>query len=298
MDFLMRKAGFEKSEAEFFLKLYTLLSSEDKQLLENLRNRYMNENVQGDVDEIMAELSALADKYGYNNKSFYMLLLTYSLPFLKEKYDRAGYGEDMYFEISKDLKYKLDECKTVHGVLGVMLLYWHKNIFSLKIFSLGRFQYHEDPFFADSYTYGDFTVKGGDSVCRFHIPSSGPMTREMRMDSYKRAFEFFGKKKGEYLVITCNSWLLDPQLENVYPKDSNLYDFLQDFDLIERVEPTQVFSNCWRVFGVDYKGSTQNLRSDTSLQKNFIKWLDEGNSVGGGKGVIIFDGEKIVNKQK
>ena len=227
-----------------------------------------------------------------------MLLLAYSLPYLKEKYKQMDYGEDMYFEISKDLKYKLDECKTVYGILGVALLYWHKNIFTCKIFSLGRFQYHEDPFFADTYTFGDITVKSGDTVCRFHIPSSGPMTREMRMASYKRAFDFFGKKKGEYLVITCNSWLLDPLLENVYPKNSNLYDFLKDFDLIERVEPTQVFSNCWRVFGVDYKGSTENLRSETSLQKNFIKWLDEGNSVGNGKGVIIFDGEKIVNNNR
>lgn len=295
MEFLMKQAGFDKAEVDFFSNLYISLMPETKELLNRARALYMSEECDSECGSVLNMLNMICIKYNLDIKTVTMLFLVSSLESLKEKYAEKGYNEKMYFDIIKDLKYKLDECKTVFGVLGAMSLNWYQGIFCGHIVSLGRFQYHHDDFFAQSYTWKNITVKAGDPVCRFHIPSSGPMTREMRIDSYKRAFEFFGKKPGEYLVITCNSWLLDPNLANVYPEGSNLLDFMSDFDIIERIEPTETFSNCWRIFGTYYKGTTKNLPSKTSLQKNFIKWLDEGNSVGGGKGVIIFDGEKIVN---
>lgn len=297
MEYLMKKAGFDKAEADFFSNLYTSLQPEDKVFLEEVRALFMGDECSSECGEITSRLSYISLKYNRDIKTVYMLFLVSCLGALKERYTQKGLSEEMYYDIIKDLKYKLDECKTVFGILGVMNLSWYRNIFNCSIVALGRFQYHPDPFFAESYTFGDFTVKAGDPVCRFHIPSSGPMTKEMRIDSYKKAFEFFGKKKGEYLVITCTSWLLDPNLAKVYPEGSNLLDFMRDFDLIEEMPANQPFSNCWRVFGTYYTGTTKNLPAKTTLQKNFIKWLDGGNSVGCGKGVIIFDGEKIVNIQ-
>lgn len=296
MKSLMQSAGFDKIETEFFCNLYTILSVEDKLLMQKLQTEFLDSSDTEVCASIKHELKKLADKYGKDEKAFCMLLAVISLDILRQKYITCGLGEQMYYDISKDFKYKLDECKKVHGLYGTMSFVWAHKIFNMEILSLGRFQYQKDVFFDKPYTYGDITVNPGDEVVRFHIPSSGSMPKESRIDSYKRAFEFYGKKKGEYLVITCVSWLLYPALSDVYPQGSNLLDFMNDFDIVGSVEPSQPFSNAWRVFGVPYDGGdTSLLPVNTTLQKNFAAWLAEGNHVGSGKGVIIFDGEKIVN---
>lgn len=70
---------------------------------------------------------------------------------------------------------------------------------------------------------------------------------------------------------------------------------MDDFDIIGRKD-VQGFSDSWRVFGRDYSGSTEGFPRATSLQRGFADWLDAGHKTGTGYGVIVFDGERIVNK--
>jgi len=139
-------------------------------------------------------------------------------------------------------------------------------------------------------------LKKGDTVFAFHIPSSGSMTREMRYDSYKKAFNFFMKHNEKYIPIVCESWLIYPNNSEFFPKDSNLYDFMNDFDILYGYENENAFPDSWRIFNMDFEGDTSVLPKETRLQANIAKYLDSGKKIGNGYGIILFDGEKIINK--
>lgn len=51
----------------------------------------------------------------------------------------------------------------------------------------------------------------------------------------------------------------------------------------------------WRIFHCKPTTDLQNLPKDTSLRRNFITYLQQGNPMGVGLGVLLFDGEKIIN---
>ena len=78
-----------------------------------------------------------------------------------------------------------------------------------------------------------------------------------------------------------------------------MHDFMEDFDIISNTrEENDVFSASWSIFGCDYNEDMSKLPSDTSLQRNFIRYLKKEKNTGWGTGVILFDGEKIVNNKR
>jgi hypothetical protein len=72
----------------------------------------------------------------------------------------------------------------------------------------------------------------GDFALNVHIPDFlGPITPAACDRSLARAREFFARHFPEetYRVATCHSWLLDPQLAEYLPKDSNIVRFQDRF---------------------------------------------------------------------
>ena len=294
------KIGFDKAEAQFFSRLYLKLDELDKKLLADLGIELSSDKGYETSGEIQERLKPLSEKYSVDSKTIDLLFFISNFELMKEKYLSQGVSEEVFFDTLKDFKYKLDECKKMNGVLGIRPFSWYYHFMNGKMFALGRLQFHERKFFDNTYyKWNDITITPDDTIVNIHIPSSGPFTRELRMDSYKKAFEFFGKNKGEYIVITCASWLIYPDYKEVFPVGSNMYDFIDDFDIV-KVDKVQenTFPNAWQVFGMEYNGDTSKFPTDTTVQRNFIKFLNEGKTAGIGTGVIIFDGEKIVNHKR
>ena len=94
------------------------------------------------------------------------------------------------------------------------------------------------------------------------------------------------------MAIICNSWLLYPPHYEVYPENSNLRKFADLFDITVSWE-SENNPEAWRVFNT-VSSDYENLPEDTTLQRRFKKYLIEGNKMGNGFGVILFDGEKII----
>ncbi len=96
-----------------------------------------------------------------------------------------------------------------------------------------------------------------------------------KLDRLKTSFMAPVKKHEEFLSPT-----------------SNILDFPQDFDIFasyaERPVPPR------RIFG---KHCT-HLPRDTSLRRAYADWLLTGHTCGFGHGMILFDGEKIVNNAR
>ncbi len=128
-----------------------------------------------------------------------------------------------------------------------------------------------------------------------HIPSSGePFNREARMDSYRQAYAFFKEELGGGpLFCVCHSWLLYPEYKKILKPGSNIVDFQSDFDIIKA--DAEEFGDAWRVFGPQYTLPAADLPEDTSMRRAFKQHLLSGGTTGEGLGILIFDGEKIVN---
>ena len=53
------------------------------------------------------------------------------------------------------------------------------------------------------------------------------------------------------MAIVCSSWLLDPDIREAFPENSNIKKFGDCFDIIMKRED-DTFKDAWRIFSNDY----------------------------------------------
>ena len=238
-------------------------------------------------------LDKIAEKAEIPNYTVHMIFLLLAARPLRYVYRQQGIAEEIYYDTLSDLACKLMECKKVHNVWGTFVGWWYPDMFRCKIIKLGRMEYERIGFPYDDYKG---ILKKGDVVYNCHIPSSGPVTRESVIESLKCAYEFFKDElRDGILPVYCSSWMIYPKHKEIYGENSNLRKFYELFDIIDAVE-NQSNHNFWRIFNVDYSPETlDSAPEDTSLQRGFKAYIKQGNCMGTGKGVLLFDGEKIIN---
>ena len=236
---------------------------------------------------ILSEISAACDITRYTVD---MIFVIYCFDRAKERFDAKDIPEDIFLATMSDLTEKVGECKRVYGIWGTFVVWWYPEFLRAERFTLGRLQFEEQPFAHDSYK--DVLTRG-DTVYNFHVPACGPLTEESVIDGFKRAYEFFGVKG--IMPIYFSSWLIYPPHAKLFSKGSNLERFYELFDIID----TKEYANnkeMWRVFSIPFTPDIDYsaLPENTSLQKGFKRFLMDGGIMGDGKGVILFDGEKII----
>ncbi len=302
----LEKIGFEKEDAskiiELNLKYHKRTEPLVKEYVSVMTGGFMkpySQSERAETDErtdrfIKAVQSELSELDEYTSR---LLGWVNCIPYLKDRYDKYGVSEEIFFESMKDFSYKLKECKTIHNSIG-LFVDWFFLFFDMKIFSLGRLQFHVNSFLCDEYKKCGIELKKGDTVYFCHIPSSGKLTRELCMDSFQRAYEFFKQQlKGDIIPIVSNTWLLyQPYIEKVYSDGSNLKNFAEMFDVIDVKSSGNDFPDGWRIFGKLYNGNVDEMPADNTLRKNFINYIKNGGDFGTGYGVILYDGvtRKIV----
>ncbi|WP_459800169.1 acyltransferase domain-containing protein [Herbidospora sp. RD11066] len=131
------------------------------------------------------------------------------------------------------------------------------------IYELGRLQFH----------------RGGTSL-DLHIPESGPMTPAAIDASLNRARAFFPRHfPGEtYTAFACGSWLLDPQLREYLPEDSNIVRFQSRFELDPYEEPEGIDADV-EMLRFGFRSLTtplDRLPRGTVLQRAIIDHLQSG----------------------
>lgn len=246
------------------------------------------------------EVKDLIDPYAKeletSEYTLHFIFLINCTDILLEKFKNQGIDEEIFWDTIKDFRYKLMECHEVKGIWGTFVAEWMSGYMNMTRFALGRFQYEEVIYTGDTYKKNGIELNQGDKVYSFHIPSSGkPFDKPTRIASYQRAYEFFGfKEKGERIILVCNSWLLHKNLINILPQSSRVLDFAHDFDIVSSKD-TERFEDAWRVFGKHYEKPLEQLPRDTSLRKVIAEYLLAGGKLGNGYGIIVFDGNKIIN---
>ncbi|MFJ5596656.1 acyltransferase domain-containing protein [Micromonospora parva] len=83
------------------------------------------------------------------------------------------------------------------------------------------------------YELGRLQYQRGDGALGLHVPESGLLTPQAVTASLEEARAFFPRHFPDerYTVFSCGSWLLDPQLREYLPEDSNILRFQRRFEL-------------------------------------------------------------------
>jgi hypothetical protein len=245
------------------------------------------------TEQLTERVEAAAEKLGIHMYTFCFYFLFKAAKRLHGCYIEKGIGEDVFFNTMNDLKYKLAECHAVHGIWGTFVFGWFREFYLMTRFALGRLQYDIYNYFWEPYEKHGISVQKGDVVYNCHIPSAGPLTKELCQDSYQKAYDFFGRHP---LVIICDSWILYPPQRDFLPPGSRILDFMDDFDIINSHDHAEGFPDAWRVFGKDHVLPPEQWPVETGLQRAYAERIKQGKPVGTGQGVIVFDGEKIINR--
>lgn len=89
------------------------------------------------------------------------------------------------------------------------------------------------------YELGRLQYQRGEGTLGIHIPEAGPLTPEAVSASLDAARAFFPRHFPDehYTTFSCGSWLLDPQLAEYLPEDSNIVRFQRRFELEPYEEP-------------------------------------------------------------
>ena len=244
------------------------------------------------------KVKALAELIGESTYTINLVLLLNCTKPLLAEYKKQGIDEEIYWTSIKDLKVKMIECKENFDIWGTFVEGWFMGFFEMRRFGLGRFQYDLSDFGEEFYDGHGIHIKDSEFCLGMHIPSHmGPLTYDVRLDSYKRAFEFFKDRfDGKHIIICCNSWLLYPDNLNILPEKSNAADFILDFEPLD-IKRTYDFGDCWRLFGQNKSClKPEELQRDTTMQRAFAEWFDQGKKAGSAYSMIIFDGEKILTR--
>jgi hypothetical protein len=254
----------------------------------------MNNNIS--LDETLATISTFSKELDISEYTLHFVFLMNCTDILFLNYKREHIDEQIFWDTMDDFRCKLLECYEVMGVWGTFVAGWYADFLNMKRFALGRFQYEEISFESNTYMKNGIVLNKGDKVYNFHIPSSGKgLDKSVRIASYRKAYDFFGfKEKDGILILVCNSWLLHKELQNILPKTSNILDFIHDFDIVSSTD-TENFDDSWRVFGKHHKMPLEQLPIDTSLRKAVVEHLLSEGKMGTGFGIIVFDGNKIIN---
>ncbi|WP_160161630.1 acyltransferase domain-containing protein [Embleya hyalina] len=161
-----------------------------------------------------------------------------------------------------------------HGSGGLSARHWPGYHFRGELYQLGRFQFQRSTMrdrAAASATALGLDHGPEDPALELHIPDFlGPMSPATCDESLDLARAFFPRHyPGEhYAVAVCGSWLLDPQLRDYLPPESNIIRFQRRFHLYH--DPTgplpEDTAPIGFVFG-DPGLPVASLPRDTSLQR-------------------------------
>lgn len=296
LQLFMDKTDFpQEAKSSLLEDADTLTSAEQEEALDGAVE-FFYEN---DFDIKLTEplINEMAESSGLSPYTVWLLMLIEASQNAREAYRQGGTPDELFWATFADLRYKAIECKENYNVWGTFVAFWYPIFYSRSIVKLGRLEFENSKYaFNEEYTKNGYTLKKGDNVKSIHIPSSGePFDKKARLESYRVAYEYFKDElNGGPLFCVCHSWLLYPEYGKILDEKSNIVSFQKDFDIVDFEAGD--FEDAWRLYGAEHNRPTAELPERTSMQRAFKKHLLAGGTTGEGKGVIIFDGEKIVNR--
>ena len=165
-------------------------------------------------------LADLRDEPGRPMGLLPLLALVASADAVRRFHAARGVPPEVSASGLRDLGQQVSVHRRTYGAFGLHTQGWLVCVWSGAYFWLGRLAFN-------------LTRLDGRWVIDTHIPESGPLTPESVDDSFARAREVFGTHFADLPAeeLHCRSWLLDPQLAEVLPGESNMVRFQRRWEL-------------------------------------------------------------------
>lgn len=284
MHSILEAAAFPDDAKAFFKASYERLQSDPAwfQLLCEAEEAYFDGKIPDDT------LDRLAAATGLHRYSVDMLLLLHAAIRLRTIYAQKDLSDALFADTLADLRVKLAECRRVYGLFGTFVLSWFYRFYEVTRFKLGRLEYETIQTDFDAAPY----IKKGDTILNVHIPSGESLSPQAVEQSLQMAYDFYGFDG--VMPVVCQSWLLYPPLYEVFPEGSNLRAFYERFHIADHHE-SPLTQDAWRVFGT-MDTTLANLPRETALQKRLLAFLQDGHTMGCGRGILLYTPPHIVTK--
>lgn len=220
----------------------------------------------------------LPAELGAKGRFFYVHALLASIPAVLRYHEKRGIPQDVSWATFADLGRQLAIYRRINGVGGLDVQFWFSLHFRGLIYDMGRLQFNRGSisFDEDAIAASGAPFHRGDTALGVHIPEAGPMTHEACEESFRRARDFYDRYFPEerYRYAVCSSWLLDPQLAEYLPADSNIVRFQRRFQLMPggHEGDRDVFQFVLRMVNP----SIDQLPRRTTLERAIVQHLEAG----------------------
>lgn len=218
-----------------------------------------------------------------------MLNLLANLENLKTEFESRGL---LLSELIYDVWTKAEETRECFGVYGLHCYDFFIPFLSFDRVSIGRLEYENRIYRGSDITCGGLSVNEGQHVWGLHIPGGRALTKEACLDSFTRAFYYYGCTEERPLIMHCVSWLLNPEHKEMLSRPSNLLDFMDFFTPLESVV-LDGFPDAWRLYGKAAAGMPETWPEDNRLRRAYKKLILAGGIPKRGAGIIVFDGNQV-----
>lgn len=191
------------------------------------------------------------------------------------EYEKRGISEDIFAATMKFCTRFLGEHYAAWGTYKYVWAWWFPRQMALLEFRLGALEFE----FVEG-------VDGNEREVAVHIPSDADMSVESIQASLT-AFRSFRKRyftEWQDVRLTCDTWMLMPQLQELLGEDSKIVAFQKLF-CIDEIDREAMWYMGWIYPG--YEKVDENLPEKTRLQRELKKYLLAGNAFGIAKGHMI-----------
>lgn len=189
-----------------------------------------------------------------------------------DEYQKRGISEDIFVATMKFCTRFLHEYYATWNTYKYVWTWWFPRQTTLQEFRIGALEYE--------------FVDGDEREIAVHIPSDADMSVASIQNSlhefYAFRAEFFGDWKN--VTLTCDSWMMVPELKELLGNESKIVAFQNLFE-IDSVDREATWFMGWIYPG--HETVDENLPEKTTLQRELKKYLLSGKKFGIAKGHII-----------
>lgn len=164
----------------------------------------------------------LPGRWGPPGRWFHVWSFLAAVPAVRRFHDRLGIPDEIAWATLDQLGEMVAIHRREYGRGGMNKQAWFQYHLRGVLYELGRLQF-------------GLAIRNGDPVLDTHIPEVGPLDPAACDESFARAVPFFAAHFPEFRPqrLTCTSWLLDPQLADHLPADSNIVRFMRRWTLTD-----------------------------------------------------------------
>ncbi|WBQ03447.1 acyltransferase domain-containing protein [Kribbella sp. CA-293567] len=172
---------------------------------------------------------------GEAGRYFYVHAYLAVLPLVRDWHAAHGISDEISQATLADLGAKMELHRQSYGVGGLTKQNWFVRHLRGSLFRLGRLQF-DRTVVREPEVEGATGPVAGEPALEVHISVDGPMNHQACSESFAAAVPFFAKHFPDetYRWATCASWLLDDQLAEYLPAESNIIRFQRRFTLWPR----------------------------------------------------------------